>query len=71
MNDIENNYLDEKVFFGKILISQKATVEGIKESFETYTLDKYHLPVKARIKDYEEGGKTLRFENYYEFFSKE
>ena len=68
LNDIENNYLDEKVFFGKILISQKATVEGFKESFETYTLDKYHLPVEARIKDYAEVEKTLRFENYYEFF---
>lgn len=70
LNDIENSYIDERVYFGKILISQKAIVEGYKESLENYTLDKYHLPIEARITDYGEVQKTIKFENYYEFFSK-
>lgn len=69
LNDFENNYVDEKIYFGKILISQKSTTERIKESFEIYTLDKYGLPIEARISNYGEAQQVIKFENYYDFFN--
>ena len=69
LKDIENKYIDKRIYLGKILILQNATTEGNRESFETYKLDEYKVPSSAIIKEYGEKEKFLKFENYYEFFN--